>query len=83
MLGVLGVSIAPALSGTAGNRNKIRDSIFYRGKAFSETEKRKTGGSASAFCAPVSITSIHYVHVDFHRGNDETVSEMSATSDTW
>src|SRR5438309_6818278 len=53
-----------------------------RAKAFSETEKReKPGGSASAFCAPVSIKSIPSVSMSiFIAENDETVSTIRTTS---
>src|SRR5947208_1486402 len=53
-----------------------------RAKPFSETENNENpGGSASAFCAPVSITSMPSVSISiFSPENEETVSTMSATS---
>src|SRR6266487_3973368 len=56
--------------------------ISARANAFSETENNeKPGGSASAFCAPVSITSMPSASISiFTAENDDTVSTTSATS---
>src|SRR6266536_6403815 len=53
-----------------------------RANAFSETENNeKPGGNASAFCAPVSITSMPSTSISiFTAENEETVSNTSVTS---
>src|SRR5437762_7370344 len=84
MLGVLGV-IHYACSFLNSRKSKYipRFGIFSaRENPFSETaNNEKPGGSASAFCAPVSIRSIPSASMSiFIAENEDTVSTISATS---
>src|SRR6266496_856030 len=84
MLGVLGVIHCACcfLNSRKSKLNPRLGTFSARANAFSETENNeKPGGSASAFCAPVNITSIPSASISiFTPENDETVSTTSATS---
>src|SRR5439155_1128556 len=72
----------PCLRGERFYLESCRNRDHSLHDAFSETaNNEKPGGSASAFCAPVSITSMPSASISmFTAENDETVSTTSATS---